>query len=139
MMVKIHIGVSVQMLDRLKIIQSESGLSLEEICREAICQDLFRRGLFDAKRIQRQRKKGWVKPLNTVNVTRPSKWGNPFKVGNGLTADGAVRLYRANLEAGLLSITVEDVRRDLKGQDLMCFCPLDQPCHADVLLEIANK
>lgn len=23
--------------------------------------------------------------------------------------------------------------------DLMCFCPLDQPCHADVLLELANR
>jgi hypothetical protein len=28
--------------------------------------------------------------------------------------------------------------RDLHGKDLMCWCPLDQPCHADVLLEIAN-
>jgi hypothetical protein len=34
--------------------------------------------------------------------------------------------------------TVEDVRRELAGKDLACWCPLDQPCHADVLLEIAN-
>jgi len=27
----------------------------------------------------------------------------------------------------------------LRGKDLMCFCPLDQPCHADVLLEYANE
>ena len=27
---------------------------------------------------------------------------------------------------------------ELTGHDLMCFCPLDQPCHADVLLELAN-
>jgi hypothetical protein len=26
----------------------------------------------------------------------------------------------------------------LKGKDLACWCQLDQPCHADVLLEIAN-
>lgn len=26
----------------------------------------------------------------------------------------------------------------LRGRDLACFCPLDQPCHADVLLELAN-
>lgn len=26
----------------------------------------------------------------------------------------------------------------LRGKNLMCFCPLDQPCHADVLLELAN-
>jgi len=26
----------------------------------------------------------------------------------------------------------------LRGKDLVCWCPLDQPCHADVLLELAN-
>lgn len=30
-------------------------------------------------------------------------------------------------------------RAELRGKNLACFCPLDQPCHADVLLEIANK
>jgi hypothetical protein len=30
------------------------------------------------------------------------------------------------------------VRQVLRGKDLACWCPLDQPCHADVLLEIAN-
>jgi len=34
--------------------------------------------------------------------------------------------------------TVEDVRRELAGKDLACWCPLSEPCHADVLLEIAN-
>ena len=27
----------------------------------------------------------------------------------------------------------------LRGKDLACWCPLDQPCHADVLLELANQ
>jgi len=27
----------------------------------------------------------------------------------------------------------------LQGHDLACYCPLDKPCHADVLLELANK
>ena len=35
--------------------------------------------------------------------------------------------------------TVADIRKELAGKDLACFCPLDQPCHADVLLEIANR
>jgi hypothetical protein len=35
-------------------------------------------------------------------------------------------------------ITVGDVQRELRGWDLACYCPLDQPCHADVLLELAN-
>ena len=28
---------------------------------------------------------------------------------------------------------------ELRGHDLACWCPLDQPCHADVLLEWANR
>lgn len=28
---------------------------------------------------------------------------------------------------------------ELEGKDLACWCPLDQPCHADVLLELANN
>jgi hypothetical protein len=31
------------------------------------------------------------------------------------------------------------VRRELKGRDLACWCKPDEPCHADVLLEIANR
>jgi hypothetical protein len=49
-----------------------------------------------------------------------------------------VRRYRADLLAGRLAITTDDVRRELRGRDLACYCPLDGPCHADVLLEIAN-
>lgn len=37
-----------------------------------------------------------------------------------------------------VSVTVDDVRRELAGRDLACWCPLDQPCHADVLLKISN-
>jgi hypothetical protein len=38
-----------------------------------------------------------------------------------------------------LPFTREDVRRDLRGKNLACWCPLDGPCHADVLLEVANR
>ena len=37
------------------------------------------------------------------------------------------------------SVTPADIRANLAGHDLMCWCPLDQPCHADVLLELANQ
>jgi hypothetical protein len=50
----------------------------------------------------------------------------------------AVRRYREDLFAGRLAVTVADVRRELRGRDLACYCPLDGPCHADVLLEVAN-
>jgi hypothetical protein len=64
-------------------------------------------------------------PEGAVYVGRPSKWGNPFY---------AIEPYR-------WSITIErraEIRRELGGKDLACWCPLDKPCHADVLLEIAN-
>lgn len=34
--------------------------------------------------------------------------------------------------------SVDMIRKELRGKNLACFCALDQPCHADVLLEIAN-
>ncbi|SII07108.1 Uncharacterised protein [Mycobacteroides abscessus subsp. abscessus] len=33
---------------------------------------------------------------------------------------------------------IRDRMTELAGHDLACWCPLDQPCHADVLLELAN-
>jgi hypothetical protein len=70
-------------------------------------------------------------------VTRPTKWGNPHPLSLG--REEAVRRYRDDLLAGRLSITIEDVERELRGHDLACYCALDQPCHADVLLEFANR
>lgn len=89
------------------------------------------------KRIQQRRIKGWRKPQGAISVARPHKWGNPFKVGeHGITdAENAVRLYRQWLPSTPLRGQV----LELAGHDLMCFCPLNQPCHADVLLEIANS
>lgn len=104
-------------------------------------------------RVQQRRTKGWRKPENTVSVARPSKWGNPHRVGDdsgfyGIPHDAytASYFYRHDLElgdgiwweGGYRCLTIEDVRRELAGKNLMCFCPLDQPCHADVLLELAN-
>lgn len=34
--------------------------------------------------------------------------------------------------------TVEEIRRNLAGRDLVCWCPSGEPCHADTLLELAN-
>lgn len=51
-----------------------------------------------------------------------------------LNAKDAVRLYRGwvfNLRSAA------DIA-ELRGKNLACWCPLDQPCHADVLLELAN-
>jgi len=64
--------------------------------------------------------------------------GNPHRVKAPAAAEGVER-YRADLLAGRLEVSVDDVRRELCGKDLACWCPLDQPCHADVLMEIANS
>jgi hypothetical protein len=89
------------------------------------------------RRFQRSRKKGAHLPPDVVVVTRPTKWGNPHPLELG--RDEAVRRYRDDLLAGRLGITIEDVKRELRGRDLACYCPLDGPCHADVLLAVANE
>lgn len=116
-------------------------------------------------RVQLSRAKGWRLPPNTVVVSRPSRHGNPFRVvpwgrfwgvlrafqlgDTGASVAGfdelfeaseparavAVRLYRDALGDGRLKPDLASLR----GKNLACWCPLDQPCHADVLLELANR
>ena len=101
----------------------------------------------EPKRIQRKRTKGWRMPENTVYVGRPSKWGNPYVVGNynyrlqrRIESNGeAVDLYRSHGEWRTgSSADAPSFAEELRGKDLACWCALDQPCHADVLLEWAN-
>ena len=124
------------------------------------------------KRIQRKRVKGWRMPSNTVSVTRPSVWGNPFVVT--LTNDGfwevdckdknltnalsewiwqhtgplafksradATRFALAMYRAWVILLVVHgDVDlAGLRGKDLACWCREGEPCHADVLLEMAGE
>lgn len=89
-------------------------------------------------RIQRKRIKGWKMPANTVYVGRPSQWGNPFPIIPGNDAAASVRDFRTYVMGRLSNGTGYPLRR-LRGKNLACWCPLDQPCHADVLLELANK
>ena len=88
------------------------------------------------RRIQRQRRKGWKKSENTISVTRPGRWGNPFDVRQfGLKT--ALRLFEVYARQRL---TVEpDWLEPLRNRDLACWCAEDAPaCHADVLLRLAN-
>lgn len=122
-------------------------------------------------RVQLSRRNGWRMPENTVKVSRPGYWGNPF-AASVFGRDAAVRLYRALIDgrwggstfAGLDDQSVmvaselrqqwlcrfkgehpsEAARSVLRGKNLACWCPLVDkdgnrvPCHADVLLAIAN-
>jgi hypothetical protein len=86
-------------------------------------------------------------PPNTVYVGRPTIFGNPFKVdaGMGYTPMFCVTQFKKWIAGhsgtgggGLRRIELLRRLPELRGKNLACFCPLDQPCHADVLLEIAN-
>lgn len=111
------------------------------------------------KRIQLRRTKGWRKPEGAIVVARPSKWGNPFTIQGAVesgfamgetdgrrVAVGAFRDWLLGNTWAAGSGSAWDQRRadyidalpSLRGHDLACWCPLDQPCHADVLLELAN-
>ena len=91
-------------------------------------------------RVQRKRTKGWRMPEDTVYVGRGTKWGNPFKINDMHSREDVVSIF----EQMLLYGTDEqyppnwEIIEELRGKNLACFCPLDKPCHADILLELAN-
>jgi len=94
------------------------------------------------KRVQRTRTKGGGMPPGAVYVGRPGRWGNGFPVGKPLlgepplSAAEAVEKYRVwvifQIRAGVLDLD------ELVGHDLACWCALDKPCHADVLIDLAS-
>lgn len=88
------------------------------------------------KRIRLSRRSGWRKPEGAVVVARPSRWGNPFTIEE-YGREGAIEKFRMWIE-GRVSEGHHDIDR-LRGKDLACWCPLDEPCHADMLLELANR
>ena len=92
-------------------------------------------------RIQRKRSRGFklISPngLPIVYVGRPSWAGNPYRVTDKFTAEQAVRAFTilVNKDKDLRA----RIKAELRGKNLSDWCPLDQPCHADILLEIANE
>jgi len=91
------------------------------------------------KRIQRKRTKGYKLPPNSIYVGRPTRWGNDFVVGVDGTREECIAKYREYFIKPTLQVYGRDYFEPLRGKDLACFCPLGQPCHADLLLEIANR
>lgn len=96
-------------------------------------------------RIRLRRTGGWRLPADAVSVARPHRWGNPYKAEDYGLAE-AIRLFEAALMNGNLHstrsdtyLTVDDSKRELRGKLLACWCQLDEACHADVLLRIANE
>ena len=121
------------------------------------------------KRIQRKRIKGWKMPDNTISVTRPSDYGNPFKIGHHYIKGGGgiprlglqfiyteaydgyqdetyttIKTIEESLEWYKWYVStwsvgeIDKIKKELKGKDLACWCPLDKPCHADILIKLVN-
>jgi hypothetical protein len=113
-------------------------------------------------RLQLRRTKGWRLPADAVNVARPGRWGNPYRVdlfgrelaialfarslaGTWSEHDipselrDAARAAHASLLARYGTDPAAAVRAALRGRDLACWCKLTEACHADVLLSAANS
>lgn len=119
------------------------------------------------KRVQLSRAKGWKMPPNTVKVARPTLWGNPFYVSRWRSVADCIALY-TDLMSGIWNPKTSEhlpdawagyrehqeymalmrkrrgcfpseAVRELRGKNLACWCRLDEPCHADVLLRLANQ
>jgi hypothetical protein len=86
---------------------------------------------------------------DVIDVGPGTKWANPIKkqdvdalvssepdIAAAVQAHGwkagAVILYRDHLLEANLDPT------ELQGKDLSCTCKLTDPCHADLLIELAN-
>ena len=54
------------------------------------------------------------------------------------TIEWAMRAASPSRGGRFMKVTADDIRAELAGKNLACRCPLDQPCHADILLEISN-
>lgn len=117
------------------------------------------------RRIQRSRAKGWRMPDGAVYVGRGSRWGNPWELKRHLNGEwwceaegprGRMGPFRTKAAAAVAAVigyrhiltrvmagAVEPGFSQaewaaIRGKHLACWCALDQPCHADVLLELAN-
>lgn len=109
------------------------------------------------ERVQLRRTKGWRMPPNTVKVDRSTKWGNPFQAMN-INGRWACTTKRRPDDSGVV-IWCQSAERasdlmwreycshlagrrrelqELRGKNLACWCRLDAPCHANILLELAN-
>jgi hypothetical protein len=115
-------------------------------------------------RVQLSRRKGWRMPPNTVSVARPTRWGNPHyddrrwprtrlvawfeMMMHGWSPSAVADLpdtqarwvyeYCEEFRRKIGGNLMEAAQSELRGKNLACWCALDKPCHADVLLRIAN-
>jgi len=100
------------------------------------------------QRIQLKRAKGWrlqdvsraLNGLPAVKVDRSTQWGNDFTIEDCGSAEWAVEMFRHDLDKFSCFHGAKYLCwiEPLRGKNLACWCEPGQPCHADVLLELAN-
>jgi hypothetical protein len=141
----------------LQHVMQPSALSLAEPYDrkrlEGAAANAWQRSLLSAtpQRIQLSRRKGFnlqraslaLNSLPAVNVSRPFKWGNPFRLHGApktkLNHQLLVDQFAAMLKAGQTPpFNLAEIRIELRGKNLACWCKPGMPCHADILLQIAN-
>ena len=92
-------------------------------------------------RLQRKRTKGFKlespNGLPVVCVNRPTKWGNPFVISKDLSREDALKKYENYLKEN--PKLIQEIKKELKGKNLACFCRLANACHAEILITIANE
>lgn len=113
------------------------------------------------QRIQLSRAKGWRMPPDTIKVSRPSVWGNPFNATQTYLSFPVARRYEGQYMADLVPrrgkpslescidlymawlfaqlCNDRDFLEPLRGKNLACWCAPGALCHADVLLDLANR
>jgi len=90
------------------------------------------------KRIQLSRKRGWRLPANAVSVAFPTKYQNSYRLEKRSPEANADAVLKYREYLAQRPNLMEAAKRELQGKDLACWCLLDLPCHADVLLELVN-
>lgn len=88
------------------------------------------------KRVQQRR--GVALPPGVRSVARPSRWGNPWRLHREEEREEIMARYRAWLDQRLAEDPdfLEPLRQ---ATGLACYCPLDRPCHADIILERLSR
>lgn len=95
------------------------------------------------KRVQLTHDQSWNTDDRTVVVAEPSRWANPFRAGAhpGATRAAVTDQFRDWLLHGddARAAAVRAALPELQGMDLACWCTPGDPCHGDVLLDLANN
>lgn len=96
------------------------------------------------QRIQRKREKGFRLPPNTICITRGTRYGNPYKVGEVnrdtgevVTLEKCLEYFEFYLHRKYPGAALDEFLAPLRAADFIaCFCPPESKCHGDIYLRL---